>query len=580
MSLTLIDNIYKRWKDIKEYVDTRIQFSSIIDKEVTDGDLSALNSKISKKQDKLKAGKNITIQNNVISSTSEGKTYVPGQNIGIDNTTIYAKGYVWDENNQSFAEGGYTTASGEHSHAEGDGTNASGYASHVEGQNTRAEGSNSHAEGVNTQATANHAHAEGYYTNASGEHSHAEGAYTYATASGSHAEGNSTTAANINSHAEGQNTTASGESSHAEGYRSQATSSNYSSNTLTADSSTENGRICHAEGNATIAQGYNSHAEGKKTFAKGGISHAEGNSTTASGEYSHAEGQSTTASSEGSHAEGAGTTASGEFSHAEGNGAAASGEGSHAEGIATQATNGSEHAEGQHNFSHKASDSYGDAGNTQHSVGIGTSDSNRKNAFEIMQNGDVYINGLGTYDGTNPSSADSLQDVINNIIATEKVSISIVSSLPSVGDSNTIYFVPSSGTNNYDEYIYENGTWIQTRTVTIDLTNYYTKTQTDTLLTSKQDSTAIVDLTAGSSVTQALDPNKLYMFGEKTDITIALNTGSSSVVNEYMFQFDSGSTATTLNVPNTITWMKDPDIQANKTYQVSIVNDLAIIGEW
>lgn len=40
----------------------------------------------------------------------------------------------------------------------------------------------------------------------------------------------------------------------------------------------------------------------------------------------------------------------------------------------------------------------------------------RKNLFEIMQNGDVYVNGLGDYDGTNGGNihTNSLQKVINN----------------------------------------------------------------------------------------------------------------------------------------------------------------------
>ena len=47
-----------------------------------------------------------------------------------------------------------------------------------------------------------------------------------------------------------------------------------------------------------------------------------------------------------------------------------------------------------------------------------------------------------------------------------------------------------------------------------------------------------------------------------------------------MFQFTSGSVATTLNVPSSITWLKDPDIQTGKKYLVSIENNLGIIGEW
>lgn len=89
-----------------------------------------------------------------------------------------------------------------------------------------------------------------------------------------------------------------------------------------------------------------------------------------------------------------------------------------------------------------------------------------------------------------------------------------------------------------------------------------------------------VDLTSDSGTSYELDPNKFYLFGEKAILTITLATEQSGIVNEYVFQFDSGSTATSLYVPNTVDWMDEPDIQANKTYQVSIINNLGVIGEW
>ena len=118
----------------------------------------------------------------------------------------------------------------------------------------------------------------------------------------------------------------------------------------------------------------------------------KGTGAVASGYAAHAEGASTTASGTGSHAEGVSATASGYSSHAEGASTIASGTGSHAEGECTKTTNRGEHAEGRFNKSNT---------DTRHSVGIGTSDNNRKNAFEIMQNGDIYVIGLGGYDGTN-----------------------------------------------------------------------------------------------------------------------------------------------------------------------------------
>ena len=39
----------------------------------------------------------------------------------------------------------------------------------------------------------------------------------------------------------------------------------------------------------------------------------------------------------------------------------------------------------------------------------------RKNAFEVKQNGDVYVNSIGRYDGTNSQTAQSIQTVLSNI---------------------------------------------------------------------------------------------------------------------------------------------------------------------
>lgn len=77
-----------------------------------------------------------------------------------------------------------------------------------------------------------------------------------------------------------------------------------------------------------------------------------------------------------------------------------------------QATNDSEVAIGRYNKSNNG---------TQFSIGTGTSDTDRKNAFEIMQDGKHYIYGIGDYDGTNsvtPNAngiiAKSVQEVIND----------------------------------------------------------------------------------------------------------------------------------------------------------------------
>ena len=128
--------------------------------------------------------------------------------------------------------------------------------------------------------------------------------------------------------------------------------------------------------------GSNSVIEGSGTRAKGGDSHAEGTNTTASGTSSHAEGNNAKANGISSHAEGYSTNARGSYSHAEGSN--------------TKTENSSEHASGQYNVSNWVNNTFGDSGNTLFSVGNGTSNNERHNAFEIRQNGDIYLSSGGT----------------------------------------------------------------------------------------------------------------------------------------------------------------------------------------
>lgn len=82
------------------------------------------------------------------------------------------------------------------------------------------------------------------------------------------------------------------------------------------------------------------------------------------------------------------------------------------------------------------------------------------------------------------------------------------------------------------------------------------------------------------TVTKELQPNTFYKFEECSSLTITLAAEKSGILNEYMFEFVSGATATTLSIPQSVGWMggKAPTIEANKTYQCSIVNNIAVIG--
>lgn len=65
----------------------------------------------------------------------------------------------------------------------------------------------------------------------------------------------------------------------------------------------------------------------------------------------------------------------------------------------------------------------------------------------------------------------------------------VVNELPATGVKGTIYLVAHTAEtqNLYDEYLWINNAWEKIGTTSIDLTNYYTKTQTDTLLGAKAD---------------------------------------------------------------------------------------------
>ena len=92
----------------------------------------------------------------------------------------------------------------------------------------------------------------------------------------------------------------------------------------------------------------------------------------------------------------------------------------------------------------------------------------------------------------------------------------------------------------------------------------------------------VVDHGTGET-TLALTPNVMHVWGEVTslDLTLAPNT-EQDVLAEYCFQFTSpAGTATTLTLPNTVKWVSGviPVVKAGKTYQVSIVNNVAVSGE-
>ena len=74
-----------------------------------------------------------------------------------------------------------------------------------------------------------------------------------------------------------------------------------------------------------------------------------------------------------------------------------------------------------------------------------------------------------------------------------------------------------------------------------------------------------------------LSPNTYYKWGEMSILTITLGSEIAGIVNEFCGEFVSGETATTFSVPESVSWPNGLTVDANKTYQFSIVNGIGVI---
>ena len=91
----------------------------------------------------------------------------------------------------------------------------------------------------------------------------------------------------------------------------------------------------------------------------------------------------------------------------------------------------------------------------------------------------------------------------------------------------------------------------------------------DTLVITKTFSDTVIELS----------PNTFYVFPEMASLSITFyDPISLDIVNEYKFRFISGATATTLSLPSTI--VGDITIEANKVYEISIVDNYLVYQSW
>ena len=107
--------------------------------------------------------------------------------------------------------------------------------------------------------------------------------------------------------------------------------------------------------------------------------------------------------------------------------------------------------------------------------------------------------------------------------------------------------------------------------------NYYTKTASDARFALRP---AGVSQSASSA---QIAPNVLNRWGEVGTLTVTFAAGTAGEVNEYMIEFTCpSSAATVLTLPSTVRWANDDELdpEAGYTYQISIVDNLAVYAGW
>lgn len=94
-------------------------------------------------------------------------------------------------------------------------------------------------------------------------------------------------------------------------------------------------------------------------------------------------------------------------------------------------------------------------------------------------------------------------------------------------------------------------------------------------------SSAYAEVNHGTSdTTFELTPNTFHVWDEVASLNLTLGDETYGVANEYLFQFVSPATPTTLTLPDDIKFSDDLVIEANKIYQISILKGLGSVLSW
>lgn len=211
--------------------------------------------------------------------------------------------------------------------------------------------------------------------------------------------------------------------------------------------------------------------------------------------------------------------------------------------------------------------------------------------WDSLVNSDIYLLN-GTYIYSHIVNGDSIHfDIVTNLVSGGSLLVSTTIAfynIQKLEDKLTWNYVIYKGNLVEDvvEEFGENKKIVMSQKAVTEqfaLTNNNVAQLQDTVNTINNNYRKKVVSISSTETSKTIDANTYYKWGTMSTLTISLNTNvDSSILNEYMFEFASGSTPTTLSLPSSIKWLNGltPIIQANKTYQVSIVNNLGVIAEF
>ena len=93
---------------------------------------------------------------------------------------------------------------------------------------------------------------------------------------------------------------------------------------------------------------------------------------------------------------------------------------------------------------------------------------------------------------------------------------------------------------------------------------------------------SVENVSGGAAI---LQPDKLYNFGEVATLAVGFEPPMEGKAANYAFQFKSPASApTTITMPDSVVFPVESDsmfnVKAGRTYQVTILNNLAVATSW